>query len=449
MSGWDDRRRADLICCLDSFEGQFRLWETRTAEVLWQTHYSQIRAITAMMGGLREGLRNRLEGKLDEELELHVLSAWRVWDAFRSRLGQRQEESFRDGLAAADEIAWTCRMPIAASREDDGGNLPKEPALVYLSGMRSPVAMQRYTGFNPEFVPGEALDKPSTALLQCLPVPLIGMPWHEIFHAPGMVAIAHEAGHVIETDFSLTADLDLAIARAVGDAEFAKRWKNWRAEIFADHFAVRHCGPAFAGMLGDVLRRFPGAPAKSYPPHPIRMELCLVLLEKMGLEAEASAARLEAGQEKPAPPEMKWVRKVVDELSGLRISKAGTEITDPQLLEDVVKYDRKTHEQVKHLADELAGSRPPPNGTPAVLTAAACRLLFEKDPGFFNEANMSAYICGAILKGGGGGTRRRSGGARGAIRGGARFLALAAESYKAYSSTGKDLAERWPVIQED
>ena len=446
MSTYGERQRLDLANCLASFDEQFQLWADRTLRPPWETHYSQVRAVTSMMDGVRVGLKERLDSTngtpAAADLPTFVLAAWRVWEAFRSRLAQRQEDAFRSGLAAADEIAWACRKPIAAAVAAAGGAVPPEPALVYLSGAASPVALQRHTRFLAEPVFGQSLTAAANALLEKLPVPLIGLPWHEIFHAPGMVAIAHEAGHVVEADFELTAPLDAAIQRAADKCgQPSSVWLPWRAEIFADHFAMRHCGPAFVTMLGDVLLSHVDSTGPSYPPHVVRMELCFAALKDMGIpdaqvDALKNAWKAEYERKVAAPPPPVLVARVAaatefaTELGRLPVANS--------TLNQLISFGPPEQTTVEALAGQLQKHELPPPGTLATQIAAAARVVFDQDPTFFNDSNLSLFLCGAMLKGPDSGSRRRAGRPRDVLAAAAAPIVGAGVDAK-YFAAGKRL----------
>jgi len=239
MSTLADRQRVEIQRCFDAFDSQFREWHARVEKPQWAMHYTQVHAATALLNGFRESVRAEGAEALDE-VEGLVLSAWRVWEAFRSRLSQRQEEMFVAGLQAADEIAWACRKPMVEAFAEAKKTMPVEPPLTCLHGSTSPTALVRRIPFSGEGVESAFPSEYSRRLLQSLPFPIISLPWHELFHAPGMVAVAHETGHVVERDCGLEEAVWAAI-QPVTPPEAQERWKKWRAEIFAD---FTPCGTA-------------------------------------------------------------------------------------------------------------------------------------------------------------------------------------------------------------
>lgn len=439
MDTWTERQRVALTRCLETFEDQFREWEARTERAPWEIHYSQVRAATAHLGVLRDRLRQTLDEGQDNQIELRVLSAWRVWEAFRNRLGQRQEEMFRPGLTAADEIAWACRIPIAEAFERAKVPTPKQPPLAFLNGSVSPNALVRARPFHAEPVFGEPLSRAAERLLESLPVPLIGLPWHEAFHAPAMVAIPHEAGHVVEADFALAEALDQTLAAAAPAR--AADWKRWRAEVFADHFAVRLCGPAFVGLLIDLLApRVATTPANAYPPHVVRMELCLVALEEQGLASEAAHRRRQWLQRvgpangSPDAPLATDVRQIVRALGNLRVGN--------DRLADVVAFHADRNRLVTELAaDVRAGSWTNGEADPTTVIATAWQV-FEEDPNFFARQDATEEIYARIARAPGAGARRGRDPRRSAAPGQAR-RSSPADTPDSYAAQARRFADQW------
>lgn len=435
---WQARQKVELTRCLASFEDQFREWESRTERSPWEIHYSQVRAVVAHMGAVRDRLQELLAGGQDDQIELRVLSAWRVWEAFRNRLSQRQEELFRTGLAAADEIAWACRLPVAKAVADAGGTNPKEPALSFLNGSISPCALARDRPFSAEPVFGESLTKASERLLEHLPVPLIGLPWHEIAHAPGMVAISHETGHIVEADFQLTPALDAAFDTAVPAS--ANLWKPWRAEIFADQYGLRHCGLSYAAMMIDLLApRWGTPPAPSYPPHPVRMELCFATLEAAGLKEADDLRTRWKDRISTLPPIdctalLKDVPNVVDALGKVPIGG--------RPFAQVMPIDANQAEKVNGYAGLILRGDPLDADATAPLIVAAAWRAFELNPSFFETRDASEEVCARILQAPGSGSRRRRARRTASPPGSSRRLPEI-DVFAIHADAGKRFAEVW------
>lgn len=408
---WMNRRRTKFHACLHGFRSQFQEWKDRTEQSQWSTHYTQVRAIEALLVGVSDEVAAAArEAESDPsfandlpEFERAMLSGWRVWEFFRSKLAQRMDEQFQPGLRAADELAWACRSPLAATATTP---VPKEPALVFLSGNASPIALARGRKFWAEAQPGMApLDESCEKLLKHVPVPLISLPWHEIWHIPSLTAVAHEAGHIVEEDFGLTGDLNEALRAAVGQAggtaAEAETWLRWRAEVFADFFAVRHCGPAFVGMLGDLLANV-GTLGPEYPPASVRMELCFAGLKQMGLDVEAKQGRTQWEDivgTRGAGPDLQAVPRVIDQLAGYRMGNLGG-----RTLGELVVFDQARLERALKIKEDLKAHRRPERialgsggdeGVPQLLAVAA-RLLYEEDPRTFSDEASSLDVIDLI-----------------------------------------------------
>ncbi len=407
MTTLEDRQRVEIQRCLDSLDRQFREWRARVETATWATHYSQVHAATAMLQGLRESIPNLAKNK-PNRIEALVLSTWRVWEAFRSRLGQRQEEMFREGLAAADEFAWICRKPLADAFAAANRAYPVEPPLSCLHGSTSPSALVRHRIFGDESGASEPLAPHAAALLKDLPVPFISLPWHELFHAPSMVAIAHETGHVVEADFQLTESIKAAIDGALPNAAERTRWGLWHAEIFADFFAMRHCAHAFAGMLADLLLgHLNSAASDSYPPFELRVELCLAALENVGLNTEAQEIRdvwVKNGGTPVSEKDAELADQVVAALAVMQVFPKGKTLGQlipmgPEQRDAIL--DIKKYLSIDDPKDELVQKHCP-------FIAAAVWLLFRDDPSQFASESQSIEIHGLIMRIAGPGSRRGS-----------------------------------------
>jgi len=416
-----ERRRIEFDRCLHSFADQFREWKERTETTTWATHYSQVRAIETLLVGVCDKVKKEAEAAKSEsdfpeilpEFEKAILSGWRVWEFFRGKLAQRQEEHFQAGLRAADELAWACRMSLAEAALEAGNLSPKEPALVFLNGNASPVALARGLEFWAESAPGLGqVDKYCKTLLEHVPVPLISLPWHEVWHAPGITAVAHEAGHVVEKDFKLEPDLDAVLKAVVSEAgvqnEQEAEWLKWRAEVFADFFAVRNCGPGYVGMLADVLVGTESDETK-YPPTDLRMELCFAGLEQMDLPDEADSRRQAWRQlTKTNLPTSKaeLATKVVIGLAKTPLKTFGN-----KPIGELVVFDQERLKHSLRIASSLGEGWRPDQPTDPQLLATAARLLYEQKPRTFEDDGGSLDVFELIAAIGAGqrrGLMRRS-----------------------------------------
>jgi hypothetical protein len=292
--------------------------------------------------------------------------------------------------------------------------LGKEPPLVYFSATWSPFMTPRDASFHSEVRAGfgaAAVLRDDTFLevLKRLPVPLISMPWHHVFHLPGALIIAHEVGHVVETDFDLTDDIVMALSKA--SLDHRDTWINWSSEVFADLYGCLCMGPAFVGAMMDLLATtvsFVQGETRSggkYPTRALRIELMLEALGQTG-HAHEAAARLRATWEEAYGPlqamlEFKPdVAKVVTAILGGPYKTAA--------LTDIIRFPTDKGSAVKTIAEAAAGNWPEmlkDYPEPQLLFAAAQRL--HEDPNSRHGRNAYTLIVDQIAKKGANQYRRR------------------------------------------
>lgn len=301
------RRRAEVEAKLKSLDEEIAHWTkvTEEAERGLRRHYSQVRRLAAVFAGLTESVKAAIAIPSDdpeavfesaEDWENEILAAHAVWEVFRSKLVLREDESFRDRLAACDDLAWACYAP--AMRHFSG--VRKEPPLVYFTATWSAFAVSRDSSFENEVRAshGSAAalgDDGFQDVLAKLPIPLIGVPWYHVSHLPGAIAIAHEAGHVVESDFDLKAAIKLALDGARLD--HPQLWEGWASEVFADLYGCLCMGPAYVAVVMDLLstrredirteERWSGR----YPSRALRVEILLAALDACGHGAQIKRLR--------------------------------------------------------------------------------------------------------------------------------------------------------------
>ena len=110
-----------------------------------------------------------------------------------------------------------------------------------------------------------------------LPFSLIGVPWFQSGFLPGALAIAHEVGHAVESDFDLAPNLQDLIETALSSSSTRQsHWKRWAGEMFADLWGCLAVGPAFTRALAELLvsRNESSLSVNltgEYPPPPLRV----------------------------------------------------------------------------------------------------------------------------------------------------------------------------------
>jgi hypothetical protein len=250
-----------------------------------EKHHSQVARISAQINSAMEVLVEEIEnpkpGQAAEEIEARILDLHKVWNFFRSKLVLRSFRHFRDYLAIADELAYDCYKPVTEAR----GEGFREPPLTFFNEESSPYAMARNRSYAFAIAGGSIANEAASALLQSLPVPVIGIPWFQQGHLPDLAIVAHEAGHHVEDDLELAPQLDLALNTALNNANLdavrLAAWLSWRGEVFADVYATLAIGRAFPFALLDFLtssdvqavsaETIAGPPWGSYPTAPLRI----------------------------------------------------------------------------------------------------------------------------------------------------------------------------------
>ena len=290
-----ERKAVGLDQKLAAISAEFTHWlDVTQANHPLEKHYTQVRAITAHLDGLRRSSAELLDEALKDKtvldegrnIESLILGIRRIWEFFRAKLVQRRDDDLRAYLQLVDELAWGYYKPVF----DQFPKARREPPLVFLNGGLSPFALSRDQAFPAESVPGEPLGgRTYDEVLQRLPIPIIGVPWYQTAHLPDLPVVAHETGHAIEHDFQWHAQIVARIADALSGtpgAGHTAAWSAWASEVFADAWGCRALGPAYAWALRDFLVQSKKSVAQEvatdtdkYPTATLRILICAELLE--------------------------------------------------------------------------------------------------------------------------------------------------------------------------
>lgn len=300
------RRLAEVKAKLKSLDGELRHWEELTNEETtgMRRHHSQIARLATVFGSLTQHVRAEIEKtpaetallERVESWENEILAAHAIWEVFRSKFVLREDELFRDVLSACDDLLWACYGPAMARFSPDR----KGPPLVYFTATWSPFATMRDSNFQNEVRGGSGgmlSDERFVEVIRRLPIPLVSLPWYHAYHLPGALILAHEAGHIVESDFELTRDIADAIDGAALDNPTI--WARWNAEIFADLYGCLMMGPPFVSAMMDLLSIAPRSvqneirKSGKYPTRALRVELMIEALSQLGHAAPASRLRSE------------------------------------------------------------------------------------------------------------------------------------------------------------
>jgi hypothetical protein len=349
MSTLAERWEAELAAQRSALLGELAYWSDLTKEgSRLEKHRSQVERLAAMLeAAVQHTLRPTGAGgeaaAAFGEVTEQLLGLHHVWGFFRSKLSLRLIDRFRPMLDAADELAWQCARPYleaGGTRLDlpdtTSGEAPdplprREPALLYFDVDTSPFAVPRNHAYR-NLLPPRQLDVVAAELVKRLPVPVIGIPWHQQSHLPGLAIVAHEAGHLIQEDLRLPDDGLRAAVTATLPAEAGIRWERWLPEVLADVLAVLQLGPAYAVTLADLLSdpaHDVGSAVSGYPPGPTRLAVLDAVLTRAGHQVPGASGATPAharDRRRPADDAEAVVAALLD--TPLRVLDGGRLITD-------------------------------------------------------------------------------------------------------------------------
>jgi hypothetical protein len=416
-----ERKRHELQLKLESITTDFDDWRARTKEgAPLEKHHSQVKRMTTQLSRLHASTSASLKDadfdvlEVARAIELDVLALHRIWDFFRVKLSQRSIERLRPFLVASDELAWACYAPVCdavvASNHVKRAAV-KEPPLVFLNGGSTPFVQTRQVAYEVEDTMQDGLDGEAfRKLVERLPIPVVGVPWHQLTHLPEILVVAHEIGHVVEFDFAFGEILALQLTKAPVPADRRTAWESWRSEAFADVFGAVATGPAFVGALVDFLAEPKDVIREEardetdwgeYPTSALRVRLAIEAIRQAGHidEAKTRLAEWEAnfGSKHAMQAYGADVEHIVRAFAGTKFPELG----DRSFI-DVVAFDTTMHESA--LAAATAAVAPSALGTrDSRELMAAARLAFEQKPASFHATpngskGTAAYLLAYLEK---------------------------------------------------
>jgi hypothetical protein len=194
--------------------------------------------------------------------EQRIVWVRRVWDYFREKFDQRDDERLGALLAAADEVVWSCYAGVFRRASDLDPRISQGPAPLPFVDLRySPHSIPRA---EPPSDLKFDIDAPFVReFLQQLPIPLVALPNSCVNDPWWLVSLGHEVGHHVQydllPDWELVGSFGETIGRAVtsaqtnsNDSQIHERWKAWGREIFADLFSIFCMGPWALWMVNEV-----------------------------------------------------------------------------------------------------------------------------------------------------------------------------------------------------
>ncbi len=218
-------------------------------------HNSQIKAITEELNGAAKIIETEINNLNLKSLSLGEVYAkctqterrsvwlWRVFEFFRSKFDQRDDEKLKPILQAADEVVWSCYKPFFQN-----SGIKIEPApLPFIGEDYSPSALRK------DRMPGSLYKQgddfaPLKEYLDQLPIPILQLPPNIVTSHWVLVLIGHEVGHFIQPLISEDYEdtfrevLAKAVKDVGGDEDMQQRWREWAPEVFADWYSVLTMG---------------------------------------------------------------------------------------------------------------------------------------------------------------------------------------------------------------
>lgn len=386
-----DSSLAQLRGRIDSLTDSLDTWVVRAARDLPQ-HHSQLRRLRSFLEGTVEAVvaGTPLDpdgpggGSVDDlpQLRRGIGSAHLIWDFFRDKFAQRDMAEFGTHLGAADELAWACYQPFLVGRE---------PPLVFFSTDRTPFAQARTKTLHPPGLDAGDL-RFFQAALQRLPVPVIGLPWDIANRLPETVLAGHEAGHVIAEDLGFAAEAKAALA-AVGPA-----WAGWSDEIFADVIGVLATGGAYveglmvelAGARDDVrLAAVDPHDAGRYPPAALRVALCSLLLQCLGVTPSDS-------WQQTYGPVVGDSRDYLDDLPPVAAALLDRPFGGRRLA-DVLPWDAAREESAARVGLESLDGQPASVAFDVRVWVAASMHAHRRDPGAYAKMQLDRRLAEVIV----------------------------------------------------
>jgi len=213
-------------------------------------------------------------------VDKRILWIRRLWTYFQSKFDQRDDEKLKRVLRAADDIVWSCyAQPYRVLKIQ---NQPSQP-LPFITPVYSPYAIPRDEP--PQDLRSDVDAEFLGAMLQQMPIPVVGIPAQSI-EEPWMLAfLAHEVGHHVQFDLRNGAMID-----SFSDMLLAKggqRWRPWGKELFADLYSLLMIGHWALWALADLVWSDPASMLDDtnsrYPCALVRLVFMSSVADKLGL----------------------------------------------------------------------------------------------------------------------------------------------------------------------
>lgn len=299
-------RKDQLQDELGSLRTEFAAWlQGRKDSDSRKQYMTQLNALEDLISGTLRALQPDLDacepslemGEFYEEcrlLDQRIVWLRRIWQFFKEKFDQRDDERLGPMLQAADEVVWSCYRPLFESSKLLGRAIESGPApLPFIEPLYSPEA------FPIELVPGDLKDSLIgkdflRIYLNKLPLPVVRLPPTSILAPWMLVLIGHETGHHLQHDLGLVGWFREQVERVVrgqgGTADEVARWKSWSQEIFADIFSVLVMGPWAVLAMAELELSTTVVmltPRTRYPAPAVRLQLLAETAACLGMDGSA------------------------------------------------------------------------------------------------------------------------------------------------------------------
>jgi len=261
--------------------------------------------------------------------DLRVIWIRKVWNFYREKFDQRDDELLTPILKAADEIVWSCYQQAFQGDLFATPPKPKPSPLPFVESGYSPQSFPSES----EFVPQNLKlgnDGFLSDLLEKLPIPLVSLPQSCVTSPWSLVYIGHEVGHQVQYALLDNKELVFSFQEKIQgiidelpekENEDGKTWGYWGKEIFADIYSVLMMGQWAVWAMVDFEMQNQTAMLKRrrlYPSPVVRLSLLRTVANKLALGGDSALRGLNleeiANGNEVTKRDLSFVPAVVDEL---------------------------------------------------------------------------------------------------------------------------------------
>ena len=367
-------------------------WTGRVKDDKQKQYRTQLAAIKGMVESAVDYLTKELskidlkmpEGQFYEEcrrFDLRVIWLRKVWDFYREKFDQRDDDELKPLLLAADEVVWGCYQQLFRRAPTFALQLKSGPApLPFIE-----------TSYSPESFPSELVPydlKPSEVgflqtLMNKLPIPLVSLPQACVTAPWWLVYVGHEVGHHIQYELAdqrafvklFEVRIQNAVKRKCGNTDEIEKWGRWGKEIFADVFSVLTMGQWAVRAMLEFEMQQPQAMLTRRPQYPspvIRLHLLAHIANSLGLDGTAELRGLNVEEMVKGNPQAERDYSFVEEIVKEALS---TEVAPNVTLTQLIGFLKEDFQPGGDLSGWSAALRTPNPSAPAIGNLRDPRLI--------------------------------------------------------------------------